>query len=386
MKALQFTRSLPRYGAARITSSLKAGSGATTGPLRLANIDPPRLPGDDWVELRPRLAGICGSDLATIDGHSSRYFEPIVSFPFVPGHEVVGDLDDESRAVLIPILDCAVRGIDPPCARCAAGTTNHCERIAFGHLEPGLQTGYCTDTGGGWSTHLVAHRSQIIGVPNDMTDESAVMVEPTACAVHAAGVIAALSPKSVAVIGTGTLGLTTLAALKHLEVAPNNIVATAKYPAQRAFARELGASRVVEPSELTRVARSATGSFLLGATQLTGGFDTVVDCVGSADSLKDALAIVGPGGTVVVVGMPGHVGVDLTSLWHRETALRGCYAYTRDDFVTAIAVVQEADLGRLVTATYPLRRYQDAISHAATAGRRGAVKIAFDLRNEKERR
>ncbi len=44
-----------------------------------------------------------------------------------------------------------------------------------------------------------------------------------------------------------------------------------------------------------------------------------------------------------------------------------------------------ADLGRLVTATYPLRRANDAIAHAASAGSRGAVKIAFDLRAEKER-
>lgn len=386
MKALQFKRNLPRYGAARLSSTMKAGSGAATGPLHLVEIDPPRRPSDDWVEVRPRLAGICGSDLATIDGRSSRYFEPIVSFPFVPGHEVVGDLDDGSRAVLIPILDCAVRGIEPQCPRCATGATNHCERIAFGHLEPGLQTGYCADTGGGWSTRLVAHSSQLIAVPDDLDDESAVMVEPTACAVHAASVVATLDPASIGLIGSGTLGLTTLAALNHAHIAPNGIVATAKYPTQRSLALELGATRVVEPSELTRVARSATSSFVLGGTQLTGGFDVVVDCVGSEDSLADALSIVAPGGTVVVVGMPGHVRVDLTSLWHRETALRGCYAYTRADFVTAMDLVTRAELGRLVTATYPLARYRDAIEHAAAAGRRGAVKIAFDLRHEKERR
>ena len=44
-----------------------------------------------------------------------------------------------------------------------------------------------------------------------------------------------------------------------------------------------------------------------------------------------------------------------------------------------------ADLGRLVSTTYPLSRYEDAIAHAADAGRRGAVKIAFDLRNERKR-
>jgi hypothetical protein len=84
--------------------------------------------------------------------------------------------------------------------------------------------------------------------------------------------------------------------------------------------------------------------------------------------------------------MPGlHTSVDLTPLWHRETSLRGCYAYTADDFATATALVGSAGLGRLVSATYPLARYRDAIDHAANAGGRGAVKIAFDLRAEKER-
>jgi hypothetical protein len=51
----------------------------------------------------------------------------------------------------------------------------------------------------------------------------------------------------------------------------------------------------------------------------------------------------------------------------------------------AIELVREFRLGRLVSATYPLARYRDAIDHAANAGVRGAVKIAFDLRAEKER-
>ena len=50
------------------------------------------LPSPDWVRLRPRLAGICGSDLAMIDGTASAYFDPLVSYPFTPGHEVVADV------------------------------------------------------------------------------------------------------------------------------------------------------------------------------------------------------------------------------------------------------------------------------------------------------
>ena len=384
MKALEFRRDVPRFAAARIAGGVIAGKGATAGPLHLTDTDVPALPGDDWATIRPRLAGICGSDLATVDGKSSRYFEPIVSFPFIPGHEIVGDLDDDSRVVVIPVLSCVVRGIDPVCSACASGRTNHCERVAFGHLEPGLQTGYCADTGGGWSTSLVAHTSQLVAVPDGLSDEAAVMIEPTACAVHAAEVVATLSPSSIAVVGAGTLGLLTIAAL-HARRLDASLLATAKYPEQKQFANLLGADRTVTPDELTRAVRTTSGSFVLGGRQLTGGVDVVVDCVGSAASLSQSLAVVAPGGTVVLVGMPGPVTVDLTSLWHRETAIRGCYAYTHADFTDAVALVASADLGRLVSATYPLSRYREAIEHAASAGRRGAVKIAFDLRGEKER-
>ena len=112
MKALRFERNIPRYAAAVAAGRVMPGAGARVGPLRLKDVDPPELPGPDWVRIRPRLAGICGSDLSTIDGTSSRYFEPIVSFPFVPGHEVVADLegsDGTDRVVLEPVLGCVAR-------------------------------------------------------------------------------------------------------------------------------------------------------------------------------------------------------------------------------------------------------------------------------------
>ena len=383
MKALEFSRKPARYAAAMVAGAIRPGAGATVGPLRLRDIDPPDLPTEDWVRFRPRLSGICGSDLSTIDGHSSRYFEPIVSFPFVPGHEVVGDVvggpNEGSRAVLIPVLHCAVRGITPPCEACAAGRINRCERIAFGHLEPGLQSGFCCDTGGGWSEEMVAHPDQLLPVPDDLSDEAAVMVEPTACAVHAAAQVDPDVDGPIVVIGAGTLGLLTVAALGAL--GRTGVVVAAKYAHQERLAKELGADRVVQPDELAGAVRLATRSLKLGS-QLTGGAPVVVDCVGSAASLTQALEVVAPGGTVLVVGMPATTTLDLTGLWHREVALRGVYAYDRDDFGAALDLAADPglDLGRLVTQTYPLDRSSDAIVHAADAGRRGATKIAFDMR------
>jgi threonine dehydrogenase-like Zn-dependent dehydrogenase len=393
VKALQIDRSPARFGAAKLASGVKPGGGGKWfGPVRLAETDPPVLPGPGWHEVRPRLAGICGSDLATVDGRSSRWFEPIVSFPFVPGHEVVADAADGRRVVIEPVLHCLVRGVEPPCGSCAAGRTNHCERLISGHVPPGLQTGFCAGTGGGWSLAFAAHELQLHAVPDGWSDEAAVMIEPTACAVHGALAAPPAHGADAVVIGAGTIGLATISALCELRPDISGVIAVAKHPEQRRLAAQLGASSVVEPSELRRAVRRATGSWILDSGQLTGGANIVFDCVGSSESVAAALAIAAPGGTVVLLGMPGHVGLDLTALWQREIRLIGAYAYGpepaaggRHSFDVSKLVVERAGLERLVSATYPLDLFPEAIDHAANAGRRGAVKIAFDLRGEKRR-
>jgi threonine dehydrogenase-like Zn-dependent dehydrogenase len=390
VKALVVSRSLPRYAAAKVAGAFAPALSARVGPLGLSEIEEPALPGADWKRVYPALAGICGSDLATVEGRSSRYFEPIVSFPFVPGHEVVGRLDDGRRVVVEPVLGCKARGIVPPCRACAEGRSDHCERVAFGHLQPGLQTGYCADTGGGWSTALVAHDSQIHAVPAEMGDEAAVMVEPAACAVHGA-MAAAPGGGTVLVVGSGTLGLCTVAALRRFTT-PATLIVTAKHPEQQRLAKELGADIVVAPSEGRRAVRRATGSLEVGDS-LSRGADLVIDCVGSQTSIAEDLLVTRPGGTVVLVGMPGHVLVDMTPLWHRQITLRGSYAYGVEDdqagarrtFDLAFDVVAHGGLERLVSASYPLDRYREAIDHAANAGPRGAVKVVFDVRGEKHR-
>lgn len=400
MKALVFERKPARYAAGMVAGTLRPGRGARFGPLALRDSDPPDLPGPDWVRVRPRLSGICGSDLATLDGKASRYFEPIVSFPFVPGHEIVGDVDEPdpervrhdgvangvTRVAIVPVLHCVTRGIHPACTKCRMGQINLCERVAFGQIEPGLQSGYCESTGGGWSAEMVAHRAQLVPLPHGLSDEEAVLVEPLACAVHAAH---AVGDHQAAVIGGGTLGLLTIAALRNIHSPPGPLIAAAKHPEQRRWANELGADVVCTPEEFERVVRSTTSSLRLHHGQLTSGIAAVVDCVGSAESIAQAIRVCAPGGTVHLLGMPGVTKLDLTPVWQREISLRGTYAYTAsgnaaadtDDFATAIGLVGRLGLGRLVSATYPLARYQEAIAHAAEAGARGAAKIAFDLRS-----
>ena len=397
--ALELYRSVPRYVAARAVSRRLPGLLAgPVAPLRLVNREDPRLPAEGWVRVRPRLAGICGSDLATVAGRSSFYFSPLVSMPFVPGHEVVGDLLDDvdgivagTRVVIDPVLSCAARGLEP-CEPCAEGTTERCDRVTVGHVSPGLQTGFCADTGGGWSRQLVAHRSQVHTVPDGTSDEKAVLVEPLACAIHAALRASPVAGAAVLVVGAGTLGVLTLLALREF-TAVGRITMVAKHRAQGELAASFGATDVVDVSEAIGAVRRSTRSLRLkperGGEFLLGGVDVAVDCVGSRRSLDLCLRTTRAGGRVVLTGLP-IAGADLTPLWFRELELVGAYASGTEQvngsrartFDLALELAAGAPIEGLVGAVYPLRAWRRAIDHALDAGRLGTAKVAFDPRSD----
>ena len=390
MKALVFERKELKYAAATIGSRVSPGIGSQVGPLRLKDIDPPKITGDGWVRVFPLLAGICGSDLATVDGKSSRYFEPLVSFPFVPGHEVVGELEDGTRVALEPVLGPESRGEGPAFEGASPGDGDDYGYLLSGPIGDGIQIGYCAGTGGGWSTELIAHKSQIHEVPEDISDEGAVILEPAAGGVHTA-LKAQIQPGDVvAVQGSGTMGLCSIAAIQKFTDA-GTVIASAKYPLQRSLAEEFGADIVVEPSELKRAVRQVTGCRMIG-NSLSGGSNVTIDAVGSASSIETSLEITRPRGRLVMLGMPGVTKVDLTPLWHREIEMVGSYTYgtetlpdgsVTNSYALAFELVREMQLDKLVTDLYPLDRYKQAIRHAAEAGSLGAIKVAFDLRGEK---
>ncbi len=435
MKALQIELNVARFASAKVIGSLYGKNNfSPISPLLLKDVEPLQKPGRDWYRVQPILAGICGSDLATVRGETSDYFSRIVSFPFTLGHEIVGIVKDGDlagkRVVIESVLSCKTRSVEPMCAPCQRGDIQLCENITFGHIHPGLQTGFCKDTGGGWGEEMLAHESQIYLVPDEMTDEEAVMVEPAACGIHTALRTAIKDTEDVVILGAGTIGLTTLAAIKNY-LNPKTITITAKYPVQKEFAASLGADTVIAPQELLRALRRTTNSLavpppisiatvltnkllnkkeeaapdspaltsdskirrersisskaLIG--RLTNGADVIVDCIGNNASIAQALSAVKPGGRIVLAGMPGNVKVDLAPLWQREVSLIGAYGYgtehlngkdrSQSTFSMAIDLVKKERLGRLVSAKYPLERYKEAITHASRAGARESIKIVF---------
>ncbi|MGH3720823.1 MAG: zinc-dependent alcohol dehydrogenase [Pseudonocardiaceae bacterium] len=395
--ALQYHRSAGRYFAARAVSASRAGgrlAGALAGnvaPLRLVEQADPVPSDESWIRVEPVLSGICGSDLGLLTGRSSPYLGPLTSMPFVLGHEVLGRTLDElpglprgSRVVIDPVLGCAARGV-ATCPACIAGHTSRCDHITTGALAAGLQTGFCADTGGGWSRRMLAHAGQLHPVPDQLPDEIAVLVEPLACAVHAVRRVPVGPGASVLVIGAGTVGLLTLLALRKLTPA-GEVYVIAKHAHQADRARELGATQVIGTDSTARTLRRGTGALLvqpeLGEGYLLGGVDLAFECTGGSTGLNTALRSLRAGGTVVASGMPSG-GVDLTPLWYRELVLVGAYASavgeepTQGDFPEAIALAASAPLDGYVDTKYPLEQWRAALDHAASAGQLGTVKVVF---------
>ncbi len=401
MLSLVYRKSVPRYllmraGAKRI-KNLETGR---FSPLQLEGAPEPELPTPEWVRVKPLFSGICGSDLGTLSSQNSPYFSPITSPPFVMGHEVVGVVTDDNsgfcageRVVLEPALGCAVRGIDPPCPYCAVGRHALCQNVARGTISPGIQTGFCRDTGGGWTQRtLVAHPSQLHRVPEALSDEAAVALEPLACAVHAALKANPKPGDTTLVIGAGNIGLFTVAALRRLTDA-GRIICVAKHERQREEALRLGADEVVHPKQIYAELPGMLGTEAmkpeLGKPVVMGGAEKVLECVGSPGTMEDALRLTKPGGEVSLVGMPGaRSSLDLTALWYKEIVFSGAYAYGKEihrgertsSFELAIKIAPEIKLKTMVGPRFRLEEYRDAIAAARSSGREGHVKVVFDLR------
>src|SRR5712692_7540695 len=104
MLALTYHRSVPAFALVRASGGNPEVATSALSMLHLGDVPEPELPAAGWMRVMPSLSGICGSDLAAIGGHASLYLDPLTSYPFVPGHEVVGVLEDGSRVVIEPAL------------------------------------------------------------------------------------------------------------------------------------------------------------------------------------------------------------------------------------------------------------------------------------------
>lgn len=397
MRAVRFHYRPLRYVLTRALSSRLPAIG--TGPLGIVSLDDvprPALPGDDWVRLTPRLTGICGSDLGVITAHDSFTLEPYGAYPFTFGHEVVATVTETGaavnrwsegdRVILNPMLACEQKG-EPPCPACARGDMGVCRRATDGR---GSIAGFSPLTGGGWADELVAHES-MLHAQGELPDEVAVLTDAYASAAKGVLVEPPADGDTCLVIGAGSIGLLMVRALR-MTGWRGTIAVSARYGFQAEKARALGADTVLTDREqLYEWAASLPGADLFEPTMagrfVEGGPSLVYDSVGSAGTVRDALALTREQGRIVVTGAAAVARVDLTRLWHRQIRMTGVMVYgpvvhqgrALDIFDATLNLIRADDLDRfgLLTHTYPLEDYRDAIRVALGKDAHGAVKVGL---------
>ena len=402
MKALVYYRSVCRYLLAKgLNRFWPRTFFAGVAPLKFQEMEF-SLPGPAWVVLRPRLCGICGSDLRLLKGAESFLLEPYASMPAVLGHEVVGEVVEApsgsgwragDRVVVEPVLPCAVRGV-PPCRHCAAGAYNLCENFLAGELAPGVILGFTRGVGGGMAEMMAAHPSRLVRVPDNVPDEVAVLTDSLASALQPILDNFPEDRHTVVIYGAGIIGQHLIRLLRALGSAAR-VVMVARYRFQEELALEGGANVVMSNPSRTLLGEAVGARLVpttLGGGNLEGGADLFFDCVGSQSSLQEGLLTLRGRGTYVLVGTAGALGpVDFSSLWFRELRLTGsstsahgvCQGRTVRTYEKAVELLAQGDYPShgLVSHLFRLADYRRAFQVAFDKRRHQSLKVALDLRN-----
>jgi len=366
----------------------------------------------DWVVTRPLMTGICGSDSKQIlldfgDDDADNAMSGFCSFPQVMGHEVVAEvvalgpeargLDVGQRVVLNPWLSCGPRGVEPLCPSCQAGDFSLCWNFTAGSITPGIHTGVSSDATGGYADLMPAHTSMLFPVPDAVPDEQAIFADPFAVSLHAVTRHAPPPGGKVLVYGAGSLGTTTTAILRALYPGVD-VAVVARFEAQAALARRLGASIVVDPEpRLALIEQLAdwSGGVLRQPMQglpmaHPGGIDVVYDTVGKPETFEVGVRVLKARGTLVKSGVHGPGRWEWSPLYFKEISWVGSNAFGVEEVegrrqhgirhYLDLVVDGRVDLTGMLTHTFRLEQWRDAFLTIANQGETGAIKVAFDQR------
>ena len=287
------------------------------------------------VVIKVLKAGICGSDL--------HYFEMGEPKGLIMGHEFCGevinpgnrsDLKVGDRVTALPISPCL------ECSACLSGNPQYCKSTWT------QAVGLSLDNPGALGEKIKVRSDMVLKVPDNVSDEEAAMVEPTAVALHGIHLADVKVGSKVLVIGGGIIGL--LSAM---------------------FAKKEGASFVAVSETIKEV-----------MADTKGGFDIVIECCGNDSAVTSSLVTVRPGGIVVLVGVAtGPISIPTVIAVMNELTVKGAIAYTKEEFATCLDLIsnKQIDVMPFVDDIVSYEEVENAYIRL-TSGNDGAVKILVD--------
>lgn len=301
---------------------------------------------EDEVLIRVAACGICGSDVHGMDGSTGRRIPPVIM-----GHEAAGtvvrsgsragDWQAGERVTFDSTLYCG------ECEYCADGQVNLCKNRRILGVS-------CGDyrQNGAFAEYVSVPGRVVCRLPENVTFEQAVFVEPAAVALHAVRRAQAGPGQTGLVVGAGIIGLLTLQALKAAGC--EKVYATDLSEGRLALAKELGADEVfpAKAGGLKEAMLARTGG---------EGVDVAMECVGISATVQAAVDSVRKGGTVGLVGnLAQRIEFPLQSVVTREISLFGSCA-SAGEYPAALAEIAAGRIrvGPLTSAVRPLAEGAD---------------------------
>jgi alcohol dehydrogenase len=328
---------------------------AAKNRFRMEERDLPE-PGRHEVRIRVRACGVCHSDSVTVEG-----LMPGITYPRIPGHEVIGEIDAlgpdvEGWAVGDRVGVGWFGGSCGYCRRCRRDEAFACENIHGA-------TGVTRD--GGYATHMLALATALARVPADL---DAVQSAPLLCA-----------------------GITTFNALRHCGAGPGDLVAIhgvgglghlgIQFAAHLGF-RTVAVNRGRDKENLARslaahdyIDSAATDP--AQALQAMGGAKAIIATVTNAEAMQAIVGGLGPNGTMMVIGAVGNLTINSLDMLNKRAAVRGWYSGTARDSEDTLEFSQ-LNAVTSMNEIFPLAQAQAAYDHMMSGKARFRVVLQID--------
>lgn len=309
--------------------------------LRYEDVEIPAFPGKDWAIIKVRAAGICSSDIARVLTKGTYHF------PTIPGHEFSGVVYSVATCEYEHIVGKKV-GVFPliPCRQCAQCLENHYEMCAnYDYLG--------SRRDGGFAEYVAVPIWNLVELPDSVSFTSAAMLEPLSVALHAIKVGGFKKGDSVAIIGTGMIGIS--AGQWAYKYGARNVTIIGRNETKRQLVEKCGLHYEICTSK-----------------DDIGQYDFVLEAVGTPSSIELAISAAIPGGTVLLMGNPsGDITLNQKVYWRilrKQLFLKGTWNSAYDgvnhsDWTEAVYAISknEINVESLISHIYPQEKLMDGL-------------------------
>ncbi len=328
--------------------------------MQIMTVPAPALTGASDVLVRLRAVGVCGSDIHYYT--KGRIGRQVVQYPFAVGHECAGVIErvgaqvtrckQGDRVAVDPAMPCGA------CDQCRAGRPHTCRKLRFLGC-PGQAEGCLAE-------YIVMPEHCCFPIKDSMTFDQAAASEPLAIGVYAVSMSMPMRGARIGILGFGPIGMSVLLPAKALGA--ERMYVSDKLEERLAIARAAGATWAGNPQQQDLVAAVAQREPAL--------LDAVFECCGDQAALDQALLLLKPGGTLLIVGIPevDRVSFSIDELRHREIRIQNVRRQN-DCVQRALDLIDQRQINvdAMVTHHFPFAHTQAAFDTVA-AYRDGVMK------------